>query len=867
MVNAIDQTIEGKKLEDSQKRAILATGDNICVNAGAGSGKTFTILGKIIHILDRKLAKPEEILVMAFNKNVADELKKRVKDLIKDFPFLLKDLEKISILEGTDRKIHTFHSFCFNEIKKKEDKTLAKFLQASKKKKKQKGKNKEEDEYDDDNTARLQTSKFYNDIIQELVRKDQNFSKILIKYFVEYLKIYKDFFDDTTTIDDYKRIHEQELKPLRSPKFSVSEVRSVEECEIANFLFLRGVEYKYEEDYPREKIPKDWKHGYKPDFHLFKKDEKGKMIYDVYIEHFALDKNANPPWFFTDPEKYKKEHLEKIKLHKLNKTKLIATYSYQKLDGTLHNHLIKKLRQNGIYVPEKNVISNEEALKAFKKNKSPNLFTNLIQTFLTNFKTREFTFKKLKERINIFKGYEKRKAEAFIYLFEIFYSGYHDILRSESKNGAVDFEDMLILGRKYVELERLKFLIIDEFQDISPLRASVIQNLRKKHNFKFFCVGDDWQSIYRFAGGDIGIMVFDHEFEKCFGKREIINLESTHRFGDRLCEATTSFILSNVKGQLKKTVKSVKSDNQPPLEIFFHDVVDNDFSVRKHVIKRLDELFEKHKNDKRPIKVLFLSRFNTTTYTNNYGDLRKLVRKIFDNKKKYIKFSTVHKAKGVEFDYVFLMNVNSTKLGFPSNIDDDVILKLIIDHIDIFPNEEERRLFYVALTRTKNRIFIYATKGEKSSSFINEITSSSNGKFKKGYHYIADQIEKLNRPKMDVEILTLNNSIKSEDNPAKKKGLEKGFLIESINDVKDLDADTFYQEIRESKGKEMTLLVQDKQNVPEIVKIKPINLSEEGEEERYSLGFWILAVERDPFFYELIKKYRTQSKKIKNDRK
>ena len=144
MVNAIDQTIEGKKLEDSQKRAILATGDNICVNAGAGSGKTFTILGKIIHILDRKLAKPEEILVMAFNKNVADELKKRVKDLIKDFPFLLKDLEKISILEGTDRKIHTFHSFCFNEIKKKEDKTLAKFLQASKKKKNTKSKSKKQ---------------------------------------------------------------------------------------------------------------------------------------------------------------------------------------------------------------------------------------------------------------------------------------------------------------------------------------------------------------------------------------------------------------------------------------------------------------------------------------------------------------------------------------------------------------------------------------------------------------------------------------------------------------------------------------------------------------------------------------------------
>ena len=78
MVVAIEQKIEGKYLEESQKKAILENDKNVCVNAGAGSGKTLTILGKIIHILDQKLAKPEQILVMAFNRRVSIELKKEL---------------------------------------------------------------------------------------------------------------------------------------------------------------------------------------------------------------------------------------------------------------------------------------------------------------------------------------------------------------------------------------------------------------------------------------------------------------------------------------------------------------------------------------------------------------------------------------------------------------------------------------------------------------------------------------------------------------------------------------------------------------------------------------------------------------------
>ncbi len=870
MVDAIDQTIEGKKLEESQKEAIRAPGDNICVNAGAGSGKTLTILGKLIDILDKKLAKPNEILVMAFNRNVAEDLQKRVAKLGKEFPNLSKDLEKISIAEGTERKIHTFHSFCFNEVKKKENKMLAEFLQITKKKYYKKNSNEEKEiheESDDDNDARgtEKSTKFFNDIIEELVEKDKKFSNIIIQYFLEYLKRYQNIFSDITTMEDYEKFASQRLVPLYSSKYRVGKVNSVEECEIANFLFLRGIEYIYEDPYPKDKIPVKWKR-YKPDFHLIKKDEKGNIIYDVYLEHFALDKNGNPPYFFTDRE-YKKKYFDKIELHKKNNTKLICTYSHQKLDGTLHNCLTEELRKKRIPIPDENIMSNEEALKAFKKNNSPTEFSKLMRNFITNFKTRELTVEKIKKRSDeLFDGYEKRKADAFIYLFETFLDAYNKNLKSQSENGSVDFEDMLILGRKYTELEKLKFLIIDEFQDISPLRASIIKKLKKQHNFKFFCVGDDWQSIYRFSGAELGIMVSNNEFKKFFGTRELFNLKYTYRFDDRLCEASSNFILKNEKGQLKKTVKSAKSNIQNPIEIFLHDKIENDFSLRKHVIEKLEELFKKHQNDEKPIEILFLSRFNYYTYTNAYTDLKNLVKDVFANKSTKIKFSTVHKAKGAEADYVFLMNVNNRNLGFPANIDDDRILKLVVENIDIFPNEEERRLFYVALTRTKKKIFIYGSDGNNCSSFISEILSP-NKDIKENHHYINNPIRHFPRPKVLLKIHWINPFIKPE-NPAKKKGIKKGFMIEGINDVKKLDLTSFHQEIRNSKGKEITLLIRTDQNEPEIMKIKPVRLNAEDEgDAKYTLGFSAQEKEQDPLFLELEKKYKRLPRKNINVRK
>ena len=138
MVAAIEQKIEGKYLEESQRKAILENDKNVCVNAGAGSGKTLTIIGKIIHIFDKKLAEPENIVVVSYNTKVAEDLRNRLEDLSEKHPNLKDKLKRISISEDkgdpkkddyVDRRIHTFHSYCYSHLRKiKNDTKLASYL-------------------------------------------------------------------------------------------------------------------------------------------------------------------------------------------------------------------------------------------------------------------------------------------------------------------------------------------------------------------------------------------------------------------------------------------------------------------------------------------------------------------------------------------------------------------------------------------------------------------------------------------------------------------------------------------------------------------------------------------------------------------
>ena len=650
------------------------------------------------------------------------------------------------------------------------------------------------------------------------------------------------------------------------------EVKSIEELEIANFLYLNGIEFNYEEQY-EGKLPTEWdgsgtSRGYRPDFHIIKKDNNGKIIYDEYYEHFALDKNFNPPSYFGNREKY----IEDYKIKKsLFKGKLITTYSYQKIEGTLFEELTKQLKAKGIKFPGEDALSDLEALKSFKKAGYVNVFALFVSDFLSNFKERGGDLIKLKSQFTsnwfkkLFENNSNKRARAFIELFESIYLHYQKKLKDENR---VDYADMLLQGKNYIENKNIKFLIVDEFQDISPLRAEVIKEIQNKNkDVQLFVVGDDWQSIYRFSGGDIDIIV--SKFKEYFGKATIKELVLTYRFNQKLCELTSSFIQKNPK-QLKKKITGMGSFNKIPVEIYRQKNHSNfriDFSLKKKLLENLDEIFQ---NDKNVKTILFLSRYREFNYSNGYEDLKKYLNNIFKIKKNLFKFSTIHSAKGAEADYVFILNISDGHLGFPSTIEDDPLLKLANydreDDLNLekeLSNAEERRVFYVALTRTKKKVFLY---GEDEAHFIKEILEDGN--INEKVHYNVSDIPILKDPDKVIVIHHVkgNKTDIRENTPVKNVNIEAGNLIIQINDKKNPTKKDLDKFIKESNGEEIKVKILNINKEVLEKSIKPFNKNEgTSNKKKWDIGATYFDREVDPFVDSLINRYNVPLKSIKEN--
>ncbi len=858
---AIDQKIEGKYLEESQKKAILENDKNVCVNAGAGSGKTLTIIGKIIDIFDKKLAEPENIVVISYNTKVAEDLRNRLEDLSEKHPNLKDKLKKISISKDkgdpkkddyVDRRIHTFHSYCYSHLRKIKNETkLASYLNS-----------KEED------IKKLKGAVFFEKLIQEIGQKQKKFFKKINKFFLTYIQNYKNIFKDIHSMSDYNRMIKPRHVSLKTIEYEGDkiplEVKSVEELEIANFLYLKGIDFIYEDEF-KGQLPPQWERwdkdnsrGYRPDFHIVK-DSSGKT-FDQFYEHFALDKNFNPPNYFRDRDKYKADY--EIKKNLFN-GKLICTYSYQKIEGSLFDKLTEQLESKGIKVPKENVISDEEALEKFKDAGYFDSFSFLLRNFLTNFKLRGADLNKLKDKFNtnwfkkLFENEAEKRTRVFVEIFEIIYDHYEKKLEELKQ---VDYEDMLLKGINHINKQNIKYLIVDEFQDISSLRAEVIKKIQKiNQSVRLFTVGDDWQAIYRFSGGDAKIIV--KKYEKFFGKRKMADLNTTYRFNNKLATLTSSFILKNKDGQLYKNIKGVGKYNKVPLEIFeqtTHRSFKIDFSLKKHLLTKLDEIF---KSDKDVKKILFLARYRDYRYRNGYEDLKKYITNIFknktiikDGKKEHIvQFSTIHSAKGSEADYVFLMNVSDGYMGFPSTIENDPLLKLVIEDIDEFEHEEERRLFYVALTRTKKKVFLY---GKKEAYFIEEILNDK--KIKEKDHYENSEIPISNNPDRILVFSFVKGNKKKIDpqTPAKNAGLEKDDIVIKVDNKTNPTKKDLNLALRDSNGNEISLHIKNKEGKIEEKKIKPYNEYKKIKvKKKWSINAKYYEMEIDPFIEKLMKDY------------
>jgi Superfamily I DNA and RNA helicases len=348
--------------------------------------------------------------------------------------------------------------------------------------------------------------------------------------------------------------------------------------------------------------------------------------------------------------------------------------------------------EHNYYNEYKNLISTKKFIN-FKK---------LICQFIKLFKANVFNEEILMNYL--YKAKYNKKDYCFIFNAIIIYKIYTDELKSQKE---FDFDDMILYSINLIDHYQLnlkyKYVIVDEYQDTSLLRCKLIQKIVNTSNSKVMVVGDDFQSIYRFSGCNLDIFL---NFHKYFPNPKKLPIFNTYRNAQETIDVAGNFIMKN-KRQLNKILLS-----------------------KKHLEKPIKIIYYENQKDSFKNLLLYLFKINITEILilgRNNNDIKKVIDNefkiendliVFKNIK--MKYLTVHRSKGLEEENVIIINLENNITGFPSKLEDDNILKYIVDYDDKIPYEEERRLFYVAITRTKNYTYLLTNK-RKPSLFVKEI--------------------------------------------------------------------------------------------------------------------------------------------------
>ncbi len=640
-----------KPLTNEQRKAVVVDEDRNLVVAAAGSGKTSVIVAKTAWLIHRSYRLPSEILLLAYAKDAQQEMEERIHASL--------DLGDESTV--TVRTFHGLGTAIIGEVEGKRP-TLSKVAE--------------------DRKALYDLLKT---IIVDLVA-DPRFSKTMLRWFREHFAPYRSEHDFETEGDYWDYIQSQEIRSLKGDL-----VKSFEECEIANFLYLNGIPYEYEPLYEHSTVTPE-KRQYQPDFYLTDSE--------VYIEHFAISASGDTPPFI-DHEEYIKAIDWKQRLHAVHRTVLIETYSHEKTAGKLTEFLEDKLASHGVSLSP---ISQDDVFSLLHEQGRIDPFTRVVGTFLEHYKGADLSVDELSSRVA--RADDCQRAKAFVSVFLPIYERYQAFL---DEVGQIDFHDMINKATAHSESGRYQspygYILIDEFQDISPGRARLLKALVEQSNVaQLFAVGDDWQAIYRFAGSDIAIM---REFRQRFGETERIDLGTTFRCAESIADVATEFVMKN-PAQIHKRVSSVLQTDKPCVQVGISGTDSNDL---------LGEVLEQISVDaarrEKQSTVLLLGRYrhnqpcNLDEFPQRYPSVE-------------ISYKTVHASKGMEADYVVVLNLSTGKYGFPCEIEDDPLFELVLADSEQHPNAEERRLFYVAMTRARYGVFLLAD-GESHSSFVTEL--------------------------------------------------------------------------------------------------------------------------------------------------
>lgn len=651
-------------LDKQQRRSIVSEEDNCLVVSSAGSGKTSSIVGKVKYLTEIKGIAPERILLISYTNKAATELTER--------------------MATNGLKGYTFHKLAIDIIGKTTGTKPSIF----------------------DNTDSL-----FVDIYHKLLDKS-SFKKSIVEYFIDYQANEADWEQRKNgrreQLSEQKNVRLKAMFPDMDGRAIY--VRSEQEQKICFVLSSFGVKFRYEEPYEHQ-LADEMHSQYRPDFSIYFKQEG--VTKRIYLEHFGVDEHGLvPAWFAKDKgityeeanQKYNDGITWKKAAHEKFGTQLLVTSSADFHYSDIRDKLRKLLDYAGVPIQEK---TDEELydLVLPKGSKQEKAFIRLVVTFVTLVKS---SCKSVKEVLQQAKNADDERSVFIIkHIFQPVYERYVNAL---SDSNQIDFTDAILQATEICRSSHpveYDYIIVDEFQDISVDRYNFLKVLREGNPpAKLYCVGDDWQSIYRFSGSDMALF---NQFPEYFGATEINKIETTYRFGEPLVSLSSNFIQRN-KAQIQKNIHSFSSEMRTELEFYAYD--------RRDYCNTIGQLVAFIPSDK---SIFLLGRYSFDDYYLSfmYQSIKEGNRFYYVIGGRKIEFLTVHKSKGLEADYVILLQCNKDTYGFPSQVSDDPVLNYVLTKSDQFPYGEERRLFYVAITRAKIKTLILYDK-RFPSVFVDE---------------------------------------------------------------------------------------------------------------------------------------------------
>ena len=670
------RSVETSVLTSEQRLATVVVEDRNLVIAAAGSGKTSVLVAKVGYLVNKGYALPEEILVLSFNKGVADEIRKRLRERLVE-PGVISAPPEVS----------TFHAFGMAMINETGPTLRLASLALS---------------------SELRSRELQK-IFFDLIETDPQFQEDALRFLALH-----SLSGTTKEASDLAAGFGKEWRQLIALPIGTVElpdpgnslyttlsgetVRSKQELQIANWLTLMGIEFVYEKPFPPVSAH-PWTRNYRPDFYY--------PALDLWHEHFGSNIFGDAPAHWgvnSEGMTYEQQAASKRSLLTEAKARWFETTSGDFESGDWEEKLRTSLELAGA-TPKLISWERFKELAASAGFKQVEVL-DLLGASIAHFKSNHLSIEDLRSKAQA--SSEAERSQGFVRLFEKVFARYEASL---SHDRQIDFDDMLRISARRLLAQpihgRYKAILIDEFQDMSNARAELVKAvLHQNPEATLFAVGDDWQSIYRFAGSDITVMT---QFQGLFGFTRQMTLATTFRCNQGLADLSSEFIRKN-PSQISKSVVAVSDLKNAVVRVIFHAG-----RADPALLRQLEEMAGWARRRGEPADVCLLGRYNFQE-PENFTALADRFKTDLN-----LSFSTIHRSKGLGFDFVILLGM-SCKPGsdFPSTRQDDPLLSLFMPIADSLPFAEERRLFYVAMTRAKRACVLLVPK-YGASPFVTEI--------------------------------------------------------------------------------------------------------------------------------------------------